>query len=93
MTRKIDYPTGNPNGMEFICNRWVFTGGKGYRVQFVGPPEGDPENANRSWAVFSYAGSHTRPAWYDDATRHMTEDDAHAFAASLANTEPHPKEA
>lgn len=88
--RKIDYPTGSENGMSFICNRWVFTGPQGYRVQFVGLAEGAPEDSERVWSVYSYAGSHTTPAWYDATTRHMTEDDAHAYAARLAKTTPHP---
>lgn len=88
--RKIVYPTGDPSGMEFIGGRWVFTGGSGYRVQFVGPPADDPDS-DRTWAVYSYTGPHSTPAWYDEKTRRMTEDDAHAFAARLARTTPHPK--
>lgn len=80
--RKTDYPTGNPNGMSFICNRWVFTGPQGYRVQFTG---GEGDNC---WSVYSYTGAYSRPTY---GGMSLTEDDAHAFAASLARTTPHPK--
>lgn len=80
--RKIDYPTGNANGMSFIGGRWVYTGPQGYRVQFTGG-EGDA-----CWSVFSYAGSSTSLCY---GGTNLTEDDAHAFAARLARTAPHPK--
>lgn len=70
--RKTDYPTGNPNGMSFICNRWVFTGPEGYRVK----PEGDGTfrvvryNATRTEGVYGGSG--------------LTEDDAHAMAERLS---------
>jgi hypothetical protein len=71
MARKTDYPTGNPNGMSFICNRWVFTGPQGYRVQ----KQGD------KWSVVSYTATGTCPV---SSGARMTEDDAHALAAELA---------
>ena len=77
--RSIDYPTGDPNGMSFICNRWVFTGPEGYRVQFVG---GD---GDQCWGVFRYDGAHTRRAYGEP----MTEDDAHALAARLSGRPVH----
>lgn len=80
--RKTDYPTGDPNGMSFICNRWVYTGPKGYRVVFDGNGE------RPDWLVLSYAGSSTRPVY---GGRHTTEDGAHEWAATLAKTTPHPK--
>lgn len=82
MTRKIDYPTGPANGMSFICNRWVFTGPRGYRVQFTGD---GPDNDG--WSVFSYNAAGTRIVGH---ARGLTEDAAHEAAAQLANTTPHP---
>lgn len=81
--RKRDYSTASENGMEFIANRWVFAGPKGYRVVFNG--DGTTEN---DWAVYSYAGSSTRLV-YNGCN--LTEDAAHELAARLANTTPHPK--
>lgn len=81
MARKTDYPTGGPDGMSFICNRWVFTGPKGYRVR---PNEGGTYN------VYSYA--HTSERVAGPGGLRLSEDDAHAYAASLAKTTPHPKE-
>lgn len=76
--RSGDYPTrGNPNGMEFIGNRWVFTGGSGFRVVFDGT-DGD----GGDWAVLSYDGPHTRLV---PGGRGLTEDEAHAMAARLAS--------
>lgn len=75
--RKRDYPTGNPNGMSFICNRWVFTGPEGYRVR----PNGDG-----SYNVYSYAHTSERAVALS-----FSENAAHELAASLARTTPHPK--
>lgn len=83
MQRKIDYPTGDPNGMSFICNKWVHTGPQGYRVQFTGTGEDRGD-----WSVFSYAGSHTRLVY---GGRDLSEDAAHEMAARLARTTPHPR--
>lgn len=82
--RKLDYPTGNGNGMSFICNRWVFTGPEGYRVQFDGT-EADGDNG---WAVFRYNAATTHLV---RGGRGLTEDAAHEYAASLARTTPHPR--
>lgn len=82
MGRKIDYSTAAHNGMEYIGGRMVYTGPKGYRVQFTGG-EGD-----KCWSVFSYAGAHTRLCF---PYANLTEDEAHERAASLAGTTPHPK--
>ncbi len=83
MERKINYSTASETGMEFICNRWVFAGDKGYRVQFTGTGEtaGD-------WSVFSYAGAHTRLV---PGGRDLSEDAAHELAARLAKLPVHPK--
>jgi hypothetical protein len=72
--RSIDYPTGSESGMSFICNRWVFTGPEGYRVQFVGG-EGDA-----CWGVFHYNAARTRRSYGEP----MTEDGAHEYAARLS---------
>lgn len=72
--RSNDYSTGHDNGMEFICNRWVFTGPQGYRV--VPNPDGD------GFLVMRYDASEVHPAGY--RLEPMTEDDAHAHAARLA---------
>lgn len=77
--RKTDYPTGSENGMSFICNRWVFTGSTGYRVR---------ANDDGTFRVVSYA--HTSERVAGSARIRMTEEEAHAFAASLARTVPHP---
>lgn len=69
--RKTDYPTGNPDGMSFICNRWVFTGPQGYRVV----PDGT------AFQVVSYDATGTRPA---DWCRNLTEDEAHEMAARMS---------
>lgn len=67
-----DYPTGSEDGMSFICNRWTFTGPQGYRVV---------ANGDGTFRVVSYNVAQTRPVYGDQA---MTEDAAHALAASLA---------
>lgn len=81
--RRRDYPTGNADGMSFICNRWVFTGPQGYRVT----PNGDG-----TFHVVSYNAAETRLCWLGEDSRRMTEDAAHELAASLARTTPHPVE-
>lgn len=77
--RKTDYSTARENGMSFVCNRWVFTGGKGYRVR---------PNDDGTFTVVSYAHTQTRVCY---GGQNLTEDAAHAYAASLARTVPHPK--
>lgn len=72
--RSNDYPTGDPNGMEFIANRWTFTGGKGYRVE---PEDGDAG----TFRVVSYNAAGSRPVYRGQG---LTEDDAHAMATRLA---------
>lgn len=79
--RKRNYPTGSADGMEFICNRWTFTGPKGWGVR---------PNDDGTFRVVSYNVAEERVAGPN--TLSMTEDDAHAYAASLAKTTPHPKE-
>lgn len=74
--RRTDYPTGNPSGMSFICNRWVFTGPQGYRVV--------PQSDGDGFLVVSYAANGTRPVWVGDGSLNLSEDDAHALAARLA---------
>lgn len=81
--RKINYSTARPDGMEFICNRWVFAGDKGYRVVFDGTGESEGD-----YAVLSYAGAYTRPVY---GGRGLTEDAAHELAARLAKLPVHPK--
>ena len=72
--RKTDYPTGNPNGMSFICNRWVFTGPKGYRVESDGDDAG-------LFRVVRYNGAATEGVYGGSG---LTEDAAHAMAERLA---------
>ena len=74
--RKTDYPTGDPSGMSFICNRWVFTGPEGYRVV--------PRSDGDGFLVMRYDSDSTRPVWIGEGSMNMTEDEAHALAASLA---------
>lgn len=77
--RKTDYSTAREDGMEFIANRWVFAGDKGYRVKF---------NANTGrWFVVAYTARSERHVY---GTLGMSEDDAHAYAAQLANMPVHP---
>lgn len=84
MVRKTDYPTGNENGMSFICNRWVFTGPEGYRVV----PQTDERGG---FLVVRYNAAETHPVWLgSDDSMHMTEDEAHELAARMAKTTPHP---
>ena len=80
--RKRDYSTGSKSGMSFICNRWVFTGPRGYRVK----PNGDGTfrvvsyNVSEDWRVVGHG-------------ERLSEDDAHELAARMAGTTPHqPKE-
>lgn len=82
--RKLNYSTARENGMEFIANRWVFAGDKGYRVQFTGT--GDTPG---DWSVYSYAGAHMRLV--GEWGRDLTEEAAHELAASLAKLPVHPK--
>lgn len=81
--RKRNYPTGNPNGMSYINNRWVYTGPQGYRVTY----DPTPGNNTGEWTVLAYHGAHTTPL---HGGTQLTEDAAHALAARLANTTPHP---
>lgn len=76
MERKTNYPTGSENGMEFICNRWVFTGGSGWRVR---------DNGDGTHTVTDWGG---RPTY---GGINLPEDAAHEMAARLAKTTPHPK--
>ena len=76
--RKCDYPTGNPNGMSFIANRWVFTGPKGWRVE--------PNASGTAFNVVSMSDGRVAGLM----GLNLSEDDAHAYAARLANTVPHP---
>lgn len=76
MKRRTDYPTGNESGMGFICNRWVFTGGQGWRVV----DNGDGTHTVTNW--------HGRPCY---GGLNLAEDAAHEYAARLARTTPHPK--
>lgn len=69
-----EYPTGDPSGMSFICNRWVFTGPEGYRVRF------DTVGERTGYFVFRYTGSHNRLT--DPRPRTWT--DAHRYAFTLA---------
>jgi hypothetical protein len=78
--RKTDYSTASPTGMEFIANRWVYAGDKGYRVK----PNGDD-----TFRVVSYAHTEETPCY---GAASMTEDEAHEVAARLARTTPHPVE-
>jgi hypothetical protein len=73
ITRTNDYPTGSADGMSFICNRWVFTGPKGYRVK---------PNDDGTFNVYSYA--HMQERVVGTFGMNLTEDAAHALAASLA---------
>ncbi|MGI5196910.1 hypothetical protein ACQEVY_25285 [Streptomyces sp. CA-288835] len=69
-----DYPTGNPDGMSFICNRWVFTGAEGYRVK----PDSDDEGL---FMVVRYNATGQTPFY---GGRGLSERDAHEMAASLS---------
>lgn len=77
--RKTSYSTANESGMEFICNRWVFAGDKGYRVR----PNGDG-----TFSVVSYAHTSEDSVY---GGRGLTEDAAHEMAARLARVPVHPK--
>lgn len=77
--RKTKYSTASENGMQFICNRWVYAGDKGYKVR----PNGDG-----TYSVLSYAHTDERPTY---GGMNLTEDAAHEMAARLAGTTPHPK--
>lgn len=81
--RKRDYSTARENGMEFIANRWVFAGDKGYRVVFDG--DGTTEN---DWAVYSYNAAESHLVY---GGRDLTEEAAHELAASLAKLPVHPR--
>lgn len=70
--RKRDYSTARENGMEFIANRWVFAGDKGFRVK----PDG-----GGAFRVVSYAHTSERPV---PGGVGLTEDAAHELAARLA---------
>lgn len=74
MERKTTYPTGDPGGMSFICNRWAFTGPEGYRVE----PEEDGVGLFR---VVRYNAAGTEGVC---GGRRLTEDAAHAMAKRLA---------
>jgi hypothetical protein len=76
--RKTDYSTTRPDGMEFICNRWVFAGDKGYRVK----PNDDGHGDDGTFNVYSYA--HTQERVVGTFGMNLTEDAAHELAASLA---------
>lgn len=78
-TRKTDYSTAPEDGMAFIGNRWVFAGDKGYRVK-------RNDNTGR-WFVVSYHAVEESLCY---GMTGMTEDDAHAAAARLANLPVHP---
>lgn len=68
------YDIPNTGGMQFICNRWVFTGGADfYRVKERGP--GD-------WIVARYycTGQADGAAY---TPKMATEDEAHAMALRL----------
>ncbi len=81
--RRLDYPTGNGDGMSFISNRWVFTGPQGYRVQFTGT--GDEPG---DWSVFSYDAAETRIV--GTFGMGLSEEAAHELAARLAKMPVHP---
>lgn len=80
--RKTNYSTASENGMEFICNRWVFTGDKGYRVK---------ANDDGTFRVVSYTAAGERAVWLGPESDRMAEDAAHELAASLAKLPVHPK--
>lgn len=82
MKRETNYSTANESGMEFIANRWVFAGDKGYRVK---------ANDDGTFRVVSYNASGERPVGWRPSQTAMTEADAHALAASLAGLPVHPK--
>lgn len=82
--RSTDYRTGDPNGMSFICNRWVFTGPQGYRVT---PYMGD--TARYGWTVVRYDVAGSRPAGY--SSEPMTETEAHEYAARLSGRPVNPE--
>jgi hypothetical protein len=69
--RSNDYPTGDPSGMSFICNRWTFTGPEGYRVV----PDGT------AFQVVRYDATGTSPTYLG---QNLTEDEAHDMAARLS---------
>lgn len=81
MARKTRYSTASKDGMSFIANRWVFTGDEGYEVR----PDG---NGTDTYSVWSYHAAGGSPTY---GGLNMSEDDAHALAARLARTTPHPK--
>lgn len=70
--RNNKYSTANQNGMEFISNRWVFAGDRGYVVE---------DDDNGLFKVYSYA--HTEKRIVPRGTG-LTEDVAHALAARLS---------
>lgn len=72
--RSNDYPTGTPNGMSFIGNRWVFTGAEGYRVKQ------DRDDAHL-YMVVRYNATGETPFY---GGLGLSEDDAHTLAAEYA---------
>lgn len=85
MARKLEYPTGSPDGMSHIpATGWRFTGPEGYRVQFTGT--GDTAG---NWSVFRYTAAESRLV---PGGRDLSNDEAHEMAARLAGTVPHPEE-
>ena len=70
--RQTKYSTANENGMEFIGNRWVYAGDKGYKVK---------AQKDGSFSVVRYNANGERPLYGGDG---FSEDGAHELAASLA---------
>jgi len=77
--RSNDYPTGDANGMSFICNRWVFTGPQGYRVV---PVDG-------GFQVMSYTATGSHCAHW--SAQIMTALEAHEYAANLSRRPVNPE--
>jgi hypothetical protein len=64
------------DGMSFICNRWVYTGGPGYYKV-------EQRKADGAWLVCQYAPTGVFDRVVSPARGHATEDEAHAYAAEL----------
>ena len=67
--RSTNYPVGE--GREFILNRWVCTGSRGYRVV----PDHD------AFGVVFYNAAGSQPVYNGTG---LSEDDAHALALRLS---------
>jgi hypothetical protein len=66
------------NGMSFICNKWVFTGGPGYYKV-------SQREADGAWLVVRYTSTGVHDGVASPAKGHATEDEAHAYAAKLVS--------